>query len=314
MSVLARFRHLKLIDSKAKRRAWRYWRNLIGFGLAALLVAYLGLSFKFTPDEEWSWAHPVRTPFCCTPAERGLAYENVSFKTTDGLTLRGWYLKGENRAAVMIIHGLHGNRANNLDLGEKLVRHGYGVLVFDVRTHGESDGDVMTFGGDDGLAALAYLQSRSDVDPARIGAMGCSLGGLISVHAAAQSEGIKAVISDGTGITAFQDIPHRTAEDWFYLPSDWFFFKLLERNTSIYNMPGIVDVISKISPRPLLLIAGTANHFEEGTHRLYYAAAREPKTLWEIPEAGHCGGYSARRQEYEQRVLAFFDQALLGAK
>jgi hypothetical protein len=59
MSVLARFRHLKLIDSKAKRRTWRYWRNLIGFGLTALLVACLGLSFRFATDEAWPWAHPV---------------------------------------------------------------------------------------------------------------------------------------------------------------------------------------------------------------------------------------------------------------
>ena len=46
-------------------------------------------------------------------------------------------------------------------------------------------------------------------------------------------------------------------------------------------------------------------------NREYFKAAGEPKTLWEIPEARHVGGLAARPAEYERRVVAFFDQALL---
>jgi hypothetical protein len=43
----------------------------------------------------------------------------------------------------------------------------------------------------------------------------------------------------------------------------------------------------------------------------YFKAAGEPKTLWEIPESRHVGGLAARPAEYERRVIAFFDDALL---
>ena len=43
----------------------------------------------------------------------------------------------------------------------------------------------------------------------------------------------------------------------------------------------------------------------------YYAAAGQPKQIWEIPEAAHTGGIEARPKEYERRVIGFFDRALL---
>ena len=51
---------------------------------------------------------------------------------------------------------------------------------------------------------------------------------------------------------------------------------------------------------------------EHRANRAFYRAARQPKAIWEIPEAGHVGGLEARPREYEQRVTRFFDRALLG--
>ena len=68
-------------------------------------------------------------------------------------------------------------------------------------------------------------------------------------------------------------------------------------------MPGI-------APRPLLLIAAPNSPHGEELNRGYYRAAREPKTLWEIPESKHTGGLTARPEEYERRVIGFFDRAL----
>jgi hypothetical protein len=42
-----------------------------------------------------------------------------------------------------------------------------------------------------------------------------------------------------------------------------------------------------------------------------YNLAREPKTLWEIPEAGHGGQFTARPEEYSAKMLEFFDANLL---
>jgi hypothetical protein len=60
-----------------------------------------------------------------------------------------------------------------------------------------------------------------------------------------------------------------------------------------------------------LISAGHGQGGEE-LNATYYEAAGEPKTHWEIPEAVHTGGLDARPEEYEQRVIAFFDSALLG--
>jgi uncharacterized protein len=75
--------------------------------------------------------------------------------------------------------------------------------------------------------------------------------------------------------------------------------------------PNLKDVVARIAPRPVMLIAAPNSKNGERLNRGYYAAAREPKTLWEIPESKHMGGLDARPVEYERRVVGFFDKALL---
>jgi hypothetical protein len=51
---------------------------------------------------------------------------------------------------------------------------------------------------------------------------------------------------------------------------------------------------------------------ERNLNPIYYREAGQPKKIWEVPGSGHVGGIDARPVEYEQRVVGFFDQALLG--
>ncbi len=69
-----------------------------------------------------------------------------------------------------------------------------------------------------------------------------------------------------------------------------------------------------VVPRPIFLIYTPHGQGAETLNPTFYAAAREPKTLWQIPEASHTGGLTARPKEYERRVIAFFDNALLKGK
>ena len=79
--------------------------------------------------------------------------------------------------------------------------------------------------------------------------------------------------------------------------------------------PPIVDRIGAISPRPVLLIyADPGIGGESARQPEYFAAAGDPKAIWEVPGAGHTGGIDAEPAEYERRVLSFFDAALLGAQ
>jgi len=109
-----------------KKRDGRYWRNLLVVTLVelligALLVAYVVLPILYANGV----AHPKRASVCCaTPADHGLTYEDVSFKTRDGLTLRGWYIPSKNKAAVLVAHGIGGNRASPPAQVAALGRHG----------------------------------------------------------------------------------------------------------------------------------------------------------------------------------------------
>ena len=295
-----------------KKRDGRYWRNLLVVTLVelligALLVAYVVLPILYANGV----AHPKRASVCCaTPADHGLAYEDMSFKTRDGLTLRGWYIPSKNKAAVLVAHGIGGNRASPLAQVAALGRHGYGVLLFDLRAHGDSEGNTITFSGEDVSAAATFLQHRADVNPDQIGAMGISLGGLVVIQSAASTNDIKAIVADGGGLAAFEDEPRpATVAHWLDLPFQWVTFRVWERQ-GVSAPASVVKALPRIAPRPVLLIAGTQSKFEQGMMRKFYAAAGQPKTLWEIPEAGHIGGWAARPEEYEKRIATFFDHAL----
>ncbi len=162
-------------DDRLPRRYLR--RALVGVGALAVvyvLLAPIYVSYVFT--------HVGRA--AVPPAELGTAHEDVSFTTADGLELEGWYIPSRNRAAVIAFPGRKGPQRHARVLAE----HGYGVLLFDRRGEGESDGDpnVLGWAGKkDLLAAVEFLHRRNDVDADRIGGIGLSVGGEMLIEAAA---------------------------------------------------------------------------------------------------------------------------------
>ena len=77
--------------------------------------------------------------------------------------------------------------------------------------------------------------------------------------------------------------------------------------------PPIVDRIGRIAPRSVFLIHADPGMGGEAVRQpKYFAAAGEPRQLWKVPGAEHTGGIEARPAEYERRVIAFYDRALLG--
>lgn len=286
-------------------------RKLLLIGLLIALVAfYIGLPAARVVD----MLHPTRLKAQFTPADRGLNYEDVTFTSTDGIRLIGWYIPARNHAAVILCHGYSNNRSQLLDQAAVLAQQGFGVLLYDMRAHGDSEGALFTRGWlevNDLLGAVAYIQRRSDVDPNRIGVYGFSIGGQVAIRAAAQTDTIKAVIADGASTSNFRDEPPRVSvKEWIDYPGNWLYYIMLSWFSGVPTPPAVLDVIATISPRPLLLIA-TGQGLEQRQIRRYYDAAHEPKALWEIPETGHGGGFAAHPQEYADRMTAFYKDALL---
>jgi fermentation-respiration switch protein FrsA (DUF1100 family) len=253
-----------------------------------------------------------------TPAERGLSFEPVTFTSGDGLRLAGWYIPSYNGATIILCHGLGDNRVGMLPQAALLAEHGYGSLLFDFRAHGESEGEMVTYGyaeADDVLAAVDYLLSRPDVDAERIGICGGSLWAATVIRAAAHSTHLKAVVAEGA-FTSLEDEVASSFKVFCGLPAFPFApltVAFAQWQTGL-RMSEVrpVDDIPAIAPRPVFIIHGTDDDLipaEQGL-RLYEAAG-EPKELWMIDGMGHESPLGLLPDEYERRVIEFFDKALL---
>jgi hypothetical protein len=136
--------------------------------------------------------HPNNPRVCCSmPADYVRDYEGVSFTTADWRVFRDWYILSRNSAAVIFAHPIGSNRISMLPLADMLAKNDYGVLLFDIRTHGEREGTALPYGGgeaEDMIGAPIYLRAQDDIDPDEIGALGQSLGVQISILATAGSD------------------------------------------------------------------------------------------------------------------------------
>ena len=283
---------------------WRYPRRLlITFGalvVAAVVTIPLSVSYVVT--------HVGRAE---VPTENlGAPYENVQFTTSDGLTLKGWYVKSRNGAAVISFPG----RASSQKRAKMLANHGYGVLVFDRRGEGESDGDPNTFGWQgerDVHAAVKFLQSRPDVEPDRIGAIGLSVGGEMLIEAAAESTALKAIVSEGASGRSVRDDFANNGVPWGDKLGD----AVATVGTALFtsNTPpaDLKSLVPRIANPVFFVYGGRGQIAEKPANTGFYNVAKAPKEIWEVPGSGHIGGIDAQPREYEQRVVDFFDRWLL---
>jgi dienelactone hydrolase len=245
------------------------------------------------------------------PADVGAAYEEVEFRTSDGLLLKGWYIRSRNGAAVISFPG----RAASQKRAKLLARHGYGVLLFDRRGEGESEGDPNLFGWQgerDIHAAVDFLQGRPDVDPERIGGIGLSVGGEMMIEAAAESTALKAIVSEGASGRSARDDFANGHVAWQERVGD----AVATVGTALFtsNTPPspLKSLVPKIGDRPVFFIYGEHGQpSEKPANTGFYAKAKGPKQIWEVPGSKHMGGIDAQPRAYEQRVVDFFDRALL---
>ncbi len=125
------------------------------------------------------------------PVERVLpGAEEVLFPTADGLALRGWFLpaRGAPVATAVVFNGNAGNRSHRATLAAGLSRRGIGVLLVDYRGYGGNPGSPSEAGLlADARGARRYLETRSEVDPARVVLFGESLGAAVAVAVAAEA-------------------------------------------------------------------------------------------------------------------------------
>lgn len=290
---------------------------LVGLGVAGGLSV---TTVVFVALVVWDETGPAQSQVCCTtPADwphgtRGADYRDVEL-LSHGESLAGWYVPSTNGAAVILLHsgGIH--RMGVMREGEALAAAGFGVLMYDRRAHGESTGDHDSGGWydvDDVPAALEYLRRQPDVDAGRIGVFGASIGGQVALRAAAAHPELRAVMADGPSLCGARDhlpLTQLPARMWGMRFLSMLARPMFQIRLGMRTPPAVVDVIGGIAPRPVFLIA--TDELERRVVERYFEHAGEPRTLWQIPETGHGGGWAARPQEYRRKLVGFFERHLL---
>jgi fermentation-respiration switch protein FrsA (DUF1100 family) len=243
--------------------------------------------------------------------------ENVTIHSSTGVSLSGRFFPGARRALIVLAAGYGDTQDQMLPFAEFLHRAGFTSLTYNTRARATSGGEYVTLGvyeQKDLISVVNYAMSRNDVDPKQIAVLGLSMGGATAILSAAQDSSIRAVVDD----CGFSDAPGVIAasfEHFIHLPAFPFapVTVWIANERAGIDVGGVrpMDVISRISPRPILIIHGLAEYVVPVENsRRNFAAAREPKQLWLVPGAGHVQAHTVAKAEYERRVVQFFNAAL----
>jgi fermentation-respiration switch protein FrsA (DUF1100 family) len=307
---------LEAARGSGKPLVWR-WPLVALILIVAILAALYVTASAFFTDQA---TRAVRNAIEGTPADLGLSYEAVSFASAVArIPLQGWYLPAGGKRAIIIIHGIDKNRWDAWEhipqKAQLFVQHGFDVLVFDLRGHGESGGERLGFGWlerNDVLGAVRYIEERG-IPAGRIGLQSHSYGAGTGLLSAAAIPDVAAVVAD----SAFADIRpllnHEVQLRGFpriFTPGISFvgghFYGL-----DLDEIPPEKQV-SKIAPRPILFIHGTADDRipVENSYRLFAAANNSVDELWIVPGAAHVQAFTVEPEIYSQKVVAFFDENL----
>lgn len=146
--------------------------------LAALSVCGAALMF-------WVAGEHLVSPATASVGDTPAGAEAVSFESGTGVELRGWLFPVQSsRGAVLLMHGVRGNRTNMTRRARLVNDLGYSALSFDFQAHGESEGEQITFGwreSADAISAVDYLRRRYADLPIYV--IGVSLGGAAALLA-----------------------------------------------------------------------------------------------------------------------------------
>ena len=288
-----------------------WWRLLaIPVALAVAQFVLMPLTFAF-----YATNVPPGPLGTGTPAGYGLTYQDVAFRTADGVRLSAWYIPARNGAAVVLLPGSGSTRTAVLGQAAVLARHGYGALLVDGRGHGRSGGHAMEFGwwgGRDLAAAVSFLAAQPGVQAGKIAVLGESMGGEQALAAAGADPRIRAVVAEGA--TGQQDADHgwRPHDITGTIDRGWQWVQYTAAGL-ISGAPrpaSIRDGIRAAVPRPALIIAGGAVASEPVAARWFQAASPATVQVWVVPHAGHTQGLATAPQVWEAHVIGFLNTAL----
>jgi alpha-beta hydrolase superfamily lysophospholipase len=231
---------------------------------------------------------------------------DAAFEGVGGVQLRGWKCTPRQpaRGTLIYLHGVADNRGSGSGVVQRFVNRGLEVVAYDSRAHGDSDGDVCTYGfyeKDDLRRVIDRLQRD------RVVLLGHSLGGAVALQAAADDQRIIGVVA----VESFSDLRTVAGERAFYLPG-----VIVERAFKYAEEKGVFQA-SRVSPVqaaarikvPVFVIHGEADDATSPEHsKRIYSALTGPKELLLVEGARHAG--SLARGEVWRAIEKWVDDVI----
>jgi len=248
---------------------------------------------------------------------------DASVTAGDGVLLRGWSIRQVhgNGDVVILLHGQSDNRAGMLGYADLMLRHGYSVLLPDARAHGLSGGDLATYGVNeaDDVRRWYYWISKTE-SPRCIYGLGESMGAAQLLNSLGSERGFCAVVAESS-FASFREASYdrlgeklnagawagktilRPAVEAGLLYAMWKYGVNLEQAS-----PENAVATSRV---PVLLIHGLKDtNLPPCNSEMILARSRArglAAVLWEPAGAGHTGAASAEPEEFERRVIGWFE-------
>lgn len=284
-------------------------RFFIAVGLASLLcLAFVSFSLWRLIWAEIDYLSPKPSASTLNNA----AFVDVTFSTLDGLSLSGWFSPSRNNAYIIFVHGSGGNRAELLNEALVLQKEGFGVLLYDSRGHGASQGKIAGYGENETLdinAAISWLISEKGAKAERIGAFGFSVGGLALVKYASYDLRISSLVLAAVP-TSVVDLAQDRGGRLGPLTAPI-------KRWAINFGGGGADIdarlaVKKISPRPLLLLYAERD-LTVPLKRGYelFDAAGQPKQVAVIKGADHQEMFERDPITVSNLLVEYFKSTLL---
>lgn len=302
----------------------RYFVRLLLYGLAFLYLAgaiFGGIGLG------WIALHPVRHPVSSIEERNARAiaqagkveFRDVEITASDGAVLRGWFMNPAeaNGDAVILLHGVSDNRMGMYGYGKWLVQHHYMVLLPDARAHGDSGGELATYGlreANDIHRWVDWIEAAEH--PRCMFGLGESMGAAQLLQSLPKEPRFCAVLAESP-FASFREVAYVRfgqpfgAGPWlgrtFFRPAVGAGFLYLRFHYGL-NMEGASPEEAVVGSKiPVLLIHGLDDTNIPPYHSDLIAAQNPSDvTVWKVPGAEHTGAHEAEPEEFERRVLGWF--------
>ena len=243
---------------------------------------------------------------------------NVEVRAADGAALRAWMFTPNafNGSCVIVLHCIGGSRQDALGFARLLLDNRYSVLLPDLRAHGESGGELVTYGvleASDVARWLDWLTGAGKCE--RVYGLGESLGAGILLQSLSIESRFRAVIAEcpyasleevgRDRVAQFLPVPPSIGRiiDAPLIESAFLYVRVRYGIDASQAWPA--RAVRK-SRTPILLIHGAADAKTPVRHSREIAAENPRIVLWEVPHAGHTAAWAAEPVEFSRRVLRWF--------